>query len=60
MLEYIDTEYPMMNKEERMIKRQDCIAIAKDKNFQKIMSNFKQDFDSRYGSCIKLSNVQQV
>jgi|SRR5215208_4294103 len=58
MLEYIDTEYPMMNKEERMIKRQDCIAIAKDKNFQKIMSNFKQDFDSRYGSFIKLSNIQ--
>ena len=49
-----------MNEEERMIKRQDCIAIAKDKNFQELASDFKQDFDSRYESFIKLSNVKQM
>ena len=42
MLEYMHNEYSIMNEEERMIKRQDCIAIAKDKNFQEITSHFKE------------------
>ncbi|HSF51878.1 MAG TPA: hypothetical protein VLA74_14045 [Nitrososphaeraceae archaeon] len=60
MLKYMQNEYNIMNKEERMIKRQDCIAIAKDKNFQEIARHYKQEFDSRYQSFIKLSNVQQI
>jgi hypothetical protein len=63
MLEYMsDTsdEYNMITEEQRMTKRQDCIIIAKDKNFQEIVSSFKQNFDSRYDGYIKLNNVQQV
>ena len=60
MLEYMHNEYLIMNEEERMIKRQDCIVIAKDKNFQEITSHYKQIVDSRYESFIKLSNGQQI
>lgn len=60
MLEYMRNEYLNMNEKQRMIKRQDCIAIAKDKNFQGIASFYKQMIDSRYDSFIKLKNVQQV
>ena len=60
MLEYMHNEYLIMNEEERMIKRQDCIVIAKDKNFQEITSHYKQIVDSHYESFIKLSNGQQI
>lgn len=60
MLEYMSNGNNMIPEEQRMTKRQDCIAIAKDKNFQEILSSFKQNFDSRYDGFIKLSNVQQI
>jgi hypothetical protein len=60
MLEYMHNEYNIMNEEQRMVKRQDCIAIAKDKHFQEIASEYKQVVDSRYGSFIKLSNAKQM
>lgn len=60
MLEYMHNEYNIMNEEQRMTKRQDCIAIAKDKNFQYIASFYKEMVDSYYESFIKLSNVKQI
>ena len=60
MLEYMRNEYRIMNEEQGMKKRQECIAISKDKNFQTIVRYFKQEVDSRYENFIKLSNIQQV
>ena len=60
MLEYMHNEYNIMNEEQRMVKRQDCIAIAKDKNFQYIASFYKEMVDSYYESYIKLSNIKQI
>jgi hypothetical protein len=44
-----------MNKEDRMIQRQDCIAIAKDKTFQGLAMSFKQKIDFCHENFIRLS-----
>ena len=48
---------PIMNKEDRMIQRQDCIAIEKDKTFQGLVLSFKQKIDFCQDNFIRLSQV---
>ncbi|HSF49958.1 MAG TPA: hypothetical protein VLA74_04280 [Nitrososphaeraceae archaeon] len=60
LLVHMRTTYPIMNEEHRMIQRQDCIAIAKDKNFQELESHFKRKIDSCHENFVRLSHIKQV
>ena len=60
MVEYMHNDYSIMNEEQRTIKRQDCIAIAKDKNFQYIANQFKEEIDSHHENFIKLSHIRSI
>jgi hypothetical protein len=57
LLIHMHSTYPIMNKEDRMIQRQDYIAIAKDKTFQGLAMSFKYKIDSCHDNFIRLSQA---